>query len=149
MKRNVALCLGVALVLVATHRAPAPIVEETPTPAATAKPRPRATTAPKSTPRPTVKPDPAPISYAGVWDTNFNNELQMSQTGNHVIGTYDASRGVLDATVSGNVLVGTWTWKGQTGVCRFTLSRDGKNFIGTFNASNGRSGAWTGIRRSP
>src|SRR5215210_5767720 len=130
MKGRFLLYLTVALILGPTHRAPAPIVEESPTPAATAKPRPKSVAEPKPTPRPTVKPKPTPISYAGLWETNFNNELRVSQTGDHVSGTYDSGRGVLDGTVNGNVLSGTWAWKNQRGIFRFSLSSDGKSFSG-------------------
>jgi MscS family membrane protein len=82
-----------------------------------------------------------------VWETNFNNELQVSQTGNHVTGLYDGSRGVLDGTINGNILVGTWEWKNHRGVFRFLLANDGNSFTGTFNRSDGFGGAWTGIRR--
>ena len=129
-------------------RAPAPIVEESPKPEATAKPRPKSVAQPKPTPRPTVKPEPAPTSYAGVWQTNFNNELHMTQTANHVTGLYDEGRGVLDGTVDGNALSGTWAWKNQKGIFNFSLSKDGRHFTGVFSGS-GIGGPWTGIRKSP
>lgn len=149
MKRNLLLCLTVALLLGTAHRAPAPIVEESPEPTATAKPRPKSGAGPKPTPRPTVTPKPAPISYAGIWETNFNNELRLSQTGNHVTGNYDGTRGMLDGTVTGDILSGTFAWRNQTGVFRFSLSKDGKSFSGTFTGSNGQGGPWTGVRKSP
>lgn len=148
MKRSFLLCLTIALILSTTHRAPAPIVEESPKPAAT-KPRPKSIAEPKPKPRPAVKPEPTPISYAGIWATNYNNELQVSQTANHVTGSYDGGRGVLDGTVNGNILSGTWAWRNQRGIFRFTLSGDGKSFSGTFSSSSGKGGPWTGVRKSP
>jgi hypothetical protein len=148
MKRNLLVCLTLALMLSAAHRAPAPIIEESPTPTATAKPRPKSTAAPKRPSRSPAKPE-APISYAGIWETNFHNELRMSQTGNQVSGMYDGSRGVLNGTVNGNILSGTFAWRNQTGMFRFSLSKDGKSFSGTFSGSYGSGGAWTGVRTSP
>lgn len=145
MKRNFLLCLTMALMMGTAQRAPAPIVDESPKPSATAKPRPKSVAAPKSTPRPTVKPEP--ISYAGLWETNFHNELVLSQTGNHVTGNYDGTRGVIDGTVTGSVLSGTFAWRNQTGVFRFSLSGDGKSFTGTFSGANGQGGPWTGVRK--
>src|SRR4051812_42458332 len=93
-----AICLFVLLAI--PQRAPAPIVEESPKPEAAAKPPPKAITQPRTTPRPTVKPESTPVSYAGLWQTNFNNELHVTQTGNHVTGLYDGGRGVLEDTAN-------------------------------------------------
>jgi MscS family membrane protein len=73
----------------------------------------------------------------------------VTQTGNHVTGLYDADRGILEGTVNGNALSGTWAWKNQKGIFNFSLSKDGKNFTGTFSGLNGVGGAWTGVRKSP
>jgi hypothetical protein len=158
MRRNLFLYLRVLLMLLGTtHRAPAPIVEESPTPAATAtataKPQPKATAeAAKAKPRPSApksKPKLTPVSFVGLWDTNFNNQLQVSQTGDQVIGMYDGGRGTLNGIITRNVVSGTWAWKNQRGVFRFLLSSDGNSFSGTFSGSSGVGGAWTGIRRRP
>ena len=140
--------IGSLVLLLAPPRAPAPIVEESPKPEATAKPRPKTTAPPKPAVRPTVTPKPAPLSFSGVWQTNFNNDLQVTQTGNHVIGLYDGGRGVLDGTLVGNTLTGTWAWKNQKGIFSFSLAPDGKSFTGTFSGS-GLGGPWTGVRKSP
>ncbi len=148
MRRALVLCLTLGLLLSTTHRSPAPITEDSATPAPTPKPRVKRNTEPKPTPRPASKPKPTPVSFAGVWQTNFNNELRVSQAGDHVTGIYDGTRGLLDGTVSGDTVVGTYTWRGMSGIFRFLLATDGKSFSGTFNGSNGMGGAWTGIRRS-
>jgi len=144
MKRNFALCLIIAVLLSAAHDAPAPIAEESPTPAATAKPRPK----PKLTPEaPPKKPKPTPLSWAGTWRSP-EGTLRLSQTGDHVSGTYDWNNGgVVDGTVSGNILSGTWTDNNHnSGVLRLSLTSDQKSFSGT-RTWNGRSGPWTGQRQ--
>src|ERR1700692_4547565 len=122
MKRSLAFCLTATLLLSTVHRAPAPIAEESPTPAATAKPR------PKPTPQATVKPKPKPPSWAGTWVSQHHLLMRLSQTGDHVSGTYDWSGGgVMDGTVSGNTLTGTWTQKDGQGSFRLSLSSDGNS----------------------
>jgi hypothetical protein len=148
MKRNLLLLLTLVTILSTTHRAPAPIVEESPSAATAAKPPPKARAKPKAQSRPSAAPKPTPISFAGTWATNFNNDLRVSQTGNHISGLYDGSRGVLDGTINGNILTGTWAWRNERGIFSFSLSLDGNNFNGTFTRSNGFTGPWTGIRKS-
>lgn len=143
MKRNFPLGLIIAVLLSATHDAPAPIAEESPTPAATAKTRPR----PKLTPQPTLKPKPTPLSWSGTWRSP-EGILRLSQTSDHVSGTYDWNRGgVVDGTVSGNILSGTWTDNNHnSGVFRLSLTSDQKSFSGSWTW-NGQSGPWTGQRQ--
>ena len=148
MTRNIVVCLIVAVMLTAAQRAPAPIIEESPTPASTPKAPPKSKSEPKPKSKVAASPKPAPISFAGVWQTNFNNELRVSQAGDHVTGLYDGRSGVLEGTINGNVLTGTWSWKNQTGVFRFSLSGDGNSFTGTWTRSNGYGGPWTGVRKS-
>ena len=147
MKRNFALCLIVALLSTA-HNAPAPITEESPTPAATAKPRPRPR--PNPTPQATVIPKPTPLSWAGRWQIRLRGgiyEMQLSQTGDHVSGTYSRHGGVVDGTVSGNILSGTYTTTQYHGVFRLSLSSDGRSFSGSWDSSWGVHGPWTGQRQ--
>ena len=144
MKRSLVLCLTTALLLSTAHRLPAPIAEESPTPAATAKPRPR----PNPIPQATIKPKPTPLSWAGTWVSQHQLPMRLSQTGDHVSGTYDWSGGgVMDGTVSGNILSGTWTQKNGQGSFRLSLSSDGNSFSGTWTAAFGISGPWTGTRK--
>lgn len=153
MKRTLVFCLTVAALLIMAHHAPAPIVEESPKPAATAKPRPRPR--PKVTPEAMPKPKPTPLSWAGTWQTKGLSMLspdkvfgmQLSQTGDHVNGTYNFKGGVVDGTVRGNILSGTWTQTNSNGVFSFSWSSDGKSFSGTWTGTDGSTGPWTGQRQ--
>jgi hypothetical protein len=151
MKRTLVFYLTTVLLFSTAHRAPAPIQEvpESPTPEHSAKPRPR----PKPTPEATLKPKSTPLSWAGTWQTRLRylssaiDEMQLSQTGNHVSGTYNYKGGVVDGTSNGNILSGTWTQTSGDGVFHLSLSSDGKSFSGNWSASNGSSGTWTGTRK--
>jgi hypothetical protein len=147
MKRTLVFCLTAAVLLSTPDRAPAPIAEESPIPTATTKPRSKFVAESKPTPRATVKPKPTPFSFVGTWETNYNNEMRVSQTGDHVSGTYDQGRGVIDGTISGNILSGSWTRKNDRGVFRLSLSSDGNSFSGTWSRSDGSGGPWIGTRK--
>jgi hypothetical protein len=73
-------------------------------------------------------------TWSGTWNTNFN-VMKLTQTGNHVEGTYAYDDGHLTGTVSGDTLEGRWdeapTRKGDdAGPFTFTMSASGKSFTG-------------------
>ena len=75
-------------------------------------------------------------TWSGTWNTNFN-VMKLTQTGNHVEGTYVYDDGHLTGTVSGDTLEGRWdeapTRKGDdAGPFTFTMGASGKSFTGTW-----------------
>lgn len=48
-----------------------------------------------------------PIDVSGLWITNLL-PLTLLQHGNKVLGKYDLYDGILEGTLNGNVLTGTW-----------------------------------------
>jgi hypothetical protein len=143
LRRTFRFSIIATFLLITAQRLPAPIQEATPM----AAPKPKTVAKPKPTAQPTIKPKPTPLSFAGTWDTTYY-EMRLSQIGDHVSGTYDYRGGVIDGTVSGNILSGTWTQTNNRGVFRFSLSSDGNGFTGTWTDSNDSGGPWIGERKS-
>lgn len=89
---------------------------------------------------------PSSCSWAGNWNTYFGN-MTLTQSGNEVVGTYEADNGRINGTVIGNRLVGTWSDAPvyspptQAGDIEFNLSQDCNSFSGRWRY--GSEGNWT------
>ena len=71
--------------------------------------------------------------WTGRWESCWVDGcaiLDLTQTGDRVQGTYDLYEGVIDGTVEGRTLTGTWTEPDDGGTIIFTLAPDGQTFFG-------------------
>jgi hypothetical protein len=125
--------------LLALGAAGAPLPPPTATPAATATPTPTAT--PSGT-------------WTGVWNTNWG-PMELTQSDGAVTGTYTHDQGVIQGTVQGNKLVGTWSEypsyapPDDAGDFEFIMSPDGNSFLGRWRYdSEGDWDEWTATRTS-
>jgi hypothetical protein len=78
----------------------------------------------------TVSSAPA-CSFTGTWQlSDAWGKMFLTQTGDKVTGTYEIKGGVIEGTVSGNTLAGTWhqTSNQSKGTIQLTMSDDGKSF---------------------
>ena len=82
-------------------------------------------------------------AWTATWQSDFG-PLKLKQQGNQVTGTYDTyDSATINGTVTGDILVGTWTeWGGTTGDLEFTLSADGKSFTGQWRYAGESDTAW-------
>jgi len=86
-------------------------------------------------------------SFAGDWSSNWG-DMQFSQEGNVIDGTYTYDSGKISGTVNGNVLVGKWfespsyAEPNDAGDIEFSISNDCSSFSG--NWRYGSSGSWNG-----
>lgn len=74
-----------------------------------------------------------PADWTGRWDSCWVDgcaTLDLVQTADSVRGTYDLYEGVIEGTVEGRVLTGTWAEPDDGGQIVFTLSPDGQTFFG-------------------
>jgi hypothetical protein len=89
---------------------------------------------------------PSNCSWTGNWNTYFGN-MTLTQTGNKVVGTYEADSGRINGTVIGNRLMGTWseapdyTPPGHAGNIEFNLSDNCNSFSGRWKY--GTEGNWS------
>jgi len=74
--------------------------------------------------------------WTGEWDTNWGR-MTLTQNGRDVTGNYEHDQGKIEGKVYGNVLFGKWgedpTYSpdyNDAGLCIFSMSEDGKSFIG-------------------
>lgn len=92
-----------------------------------------------------------PTPWAGTWDSTYG-VMQLSQSGDFVMGSYTFQDGVITGTVTGRTLAGTWgegpTYEppDQAGDVILTISSDGSSLTGKWR--NGFSGDWTGEWRA-
>jgi hypothetical protein len=91
--------------------------------------------------------------WNGTWETNFG-QLELQQVGDFVHGTYTHDQGKIEATVSGDKLIGTWSEApsygapSDAGDFEFIMSEDCKSFSGTWRyGSAGSWEDWTGTRK--
>jgi len=68
--------------------------------------------------------------------------MNLVQTGNSVVGTYAGGAGIINATVNGNRLTGTWSRSGGSGTIDFWLGGGGVRWRGNFNSTE----SWCGYR---
>lgn len=96
---------------------------------------------------------PSNCSWTGNWNTYFGN-MTLTESGNIVVGTYEADGGRINGTVSGNKLIGTWsdaptyTPPTQAGDIEFNLSEDCNSFSGRwrYGSEGNWSTNWSGTR---
>jgi hypothetical protein len=80
--------------------------------------------------------------------------MTLTQSGNKVVGTYEADSGRINGTVIGNRLMGTWseapdfTPPGQAGNLEFNLSDNCNSFSGRwrYGSEGNWSTDWSGTR---
>lgn len=96
---------------------------------------------------------PSNCSWTGNWNTYFGN-MTLTQSGNKVVGTYEADSGRINGTVSGGRLVGNWSEApsysppGQAGSIEFNLSANCTSFSGRwrYGSEGNWSSNWSGTR---
>jgi hypothetical protein len=92
---------------------------------------------------------PACGDFSGTYDTAYG-PMTLTRTGNTVRGNYGPEEvedsNTIEGTVTGNVLTGRWRQPDSRGTFRFTLSKAGRGFTGTFTTDGDRSGRgqWNG-----
>lgn len=99
---------------------------------------------------------PSNCSWTGNWNTYFGN-MTLTQTGNKVVGTYEADSGRINGTAIGNRLIGNWSEApdyappGRAGNIEFNLSADCKSFSGRwrYGFEGNWSDNWSGTRIQP
>lgn len=118
-----------------------------------------------SGPAPAVVTDPAGMagtSWTGTFMTTWQGgghdvRMELVQTKNMVIGTYDYNGGTITGTVQGNRLSGTWAEDNgaSKGPVVFDMAPDGKTFAGWWGYEGSdltetvkNEPDWTGIRVS-
>ena len=75
----------------------------------------------------------AQADWTGRWDSCWVDGcavLDLVQTGDRVRGTYDLYEGVIEGTVEGRTLTGTWAEPDDGGTIVFTLAPDAQTFFG-------------------
>lgn len=99
---------------------------------------------------------PSNCSWTGNWNTYFGN-MTLTQSGNIVVGTYEADSGRINGTAIGNRLLGTWsdapdyTPPGQAGNLEFNMSDNCNSFSGRwrYGSEGNWSTDWSGTRIQP
>lgn len=80
----------------------------------------------------------------GTYTTDFN-EMTLQQSGNKVTGTYKYSNGVIEGTLNGKILTGTWTQSNGKGKLVFVFNNDFSAFSGKWGYNDAEpSSAWNG-----
>ena len=85
--------------------------------------------------------------WQGMWNTNWNGggaEMILQYEGDRVFGQYQPYNGIIEATVKGHLIEGTWEQGGMTGSLVFNLAADGQSFFGRFDSGEW----WNGEKRS-
>jgi hypothetical protein len=91
--------------------------------------------------------------WNGTWNTEWG-PLELQQSGDTVTGTYTHDQGRIQGTISGNILVGTWSESpsysppNDAGDFEFTMSDDCKSFGGSwrYGSTGSWAGSWSGTR---
>jgi hypothetical protein len=97
----------------------------------------------------------ASCDWTGAWDTNWGN-MDLLQIGNNVNGIYDHDQGLIQGTVLGRKLTGTWSEypsyapPDDAGDIEFIISEDCNSFNGSwrYGTTGEWAGTWTGSRIS-
>ncbi len=93
-------------------------------------------------------------SWTGTWSTKWG-EMVLQQSDNQVTGNYSSDSGLIEGTVFGNVLRGTWTETpsrsppNDAGDFEFTISADCQSFDGNWRygfEGDSWNGDWDGNR---
>jgi hypothetical protein len=104
-------------------------------------------------------------SWSGTWNSSWTSAdnvttvevLSLTQTGSAVNGSYDAGVGLINASVNGRQLTGTWSDSDSTGnysgMFEFELSADTNAFTGRWISSeegqealSNSTRVWNGVR---
>lgn len=93
------------------------------------------------------QPDPCSVSsWYGTWATNCGasvcGNMNLTQDGITVSGTYASGDGSVSGTVDGLVFTGTWYRNNTSGPFTFYMKTNGTQFQGNYNTSF----AWCGYR---
>ena len=86
-----------------------------------------------------------PADFSGDWQTYWRTGsavVSLTQEGDRVTGSYQPDDGIIEGTVDGRVLSGTWEQPGASGRFVFALSEDGQVLTGRF----GNGEYWNGFR---
>ena len=100
---------------------------------------------------PPVHPAPCAHGFAGSWDDGW--DLIIDASGNGTYSYNEQRTGVINGTVVGNTLTGTWNNNpnekdSHQGKFTFTLSDDGQSFTGKFGyGDDEQSSGWDGTRK--
>lgn len=90
-------------------------------------------------------------TFEGVWQSTYG-EMRLQVRGNSVTGTYTSGDGLIEGTISGDVLRGRWFERsgGRGGPLEFVLAPDGESFAGkwSYQESPDSLSTWTGTRIS-
>ena len=108
---------------------------------------------PPATPTPVATPTAMPSgTWTGVWDTSWG-PMALTQSDGSVTGTYEYDQGMIQGTVQGNKLIGTWSEypsyapPDDGGEFEFIMSPDGNSFLGRWRYdSSGDWSEWTATR---
>lgn len=85
---------------------------------------------------------------SGVYQTDFG-EMTLQQTANKVIGTYKHQNGVVEGTISGNVLSGVWTQSNGKGKFVFVFNGNFTSFTGKWGYNDAEpTSAWNGKKNT-
>ncbi|HFC12904.1 MAG TPA: FHA domain-containing protein [Anaerolineae bacterium] len=87
-------------------------------------------------------------SWYGQWKTACGTGdcevMEIIQTGEKIFGTYANSEGIIEGTVQGTALTGSWNRNGGSGTIGYYMLPDGEQFNGNWNTDfewcGGRSG---------
>lgn len=85
------------------------------------------------------------VNWTGEWRSFWRDGqalMTLEQLGDRVVGAYTPGDGRIEATVSGDLLVGAWVEQDARGEFTFALARDGESFSGRF----GNGEYWNGKR---
>jgi len=107
----------------------------------------------------TPKPMPANVTYSGKWYSPQYEQMELTQKGSEVEGTFAyRTGGTLKGTLDGHVLLFDWVQPGNmtearrevTGKGYFTISDDGEKLDGEwgYGAERVGGGKWTASRIS-
>ncbi|MBA3726498.1 MAG: hypothetical protein H0W86_08600 [Armatimonadetes bacterium] len=90
-------------------------------------------------------------TFSGTWNTTYG-QMMLTLTGQRVAGTYTSGDGVIEGTVTGDIMRFRWLERGsgRGGPGAFTLSEDGNSFTGRwgYDDVDQEPGPWTGTRVS-
>ena len=95
------------------------------------------------------------LDWGDTWNTDWG-EMQLSQSGEQVTGTYEYDDGEIQGTASGNILTGTWSKSpsyaepNDLGSFELTMSADQMSFAGNWKYSScDWNGDWDGTLIEP
>ena len=87
------------------------------------------------------------LNVSGTFSTDFN-EMILQQSGDKVTGTYKHNNGVIEGTLNGKVLTGTWTQSNAKGKMIFVFNDDASGFTGKWGYNDAEpASAWNGKKK--